>query len=125
MLKKLMQSIREYKLPSILTFIFILLEAVIECIIPYITANLVNAVEDGAELSAVMKTGGVLIADNTLYKSMTPDPEHVVRRKITIVKRLRKFIDAINSRPDLDTCVLSVGDGVTVSVKTDCGADCQ
>ena len=57
-----MQSIREYKLPSILTFIFILLEAVIECIIPYITANLVNAVEDGAELSAVMKTGGVLIA---------------------------------------------------------------
>ena len=62
MLKKLMQSIREYKLPSILTFIFILLEAVIECIIPYITANLVNAVEDGAELSAVMKTGGVLIA---------------------------------------------------------------
>lgn len=61
MLKKLAKSIREYKLPSILTFIFILLEAVIECIIPYITANLVNAIEDGAEMTTVLKTGGVLI----------------------------------------------------------------
>lgn len=61
MLKKLSKSIREYKLPSILTFIFILLEAVIECVIPYITANLVNAIEDGAEMSTVLKTGGVLI----------------------------------------------------------------
>lgn len=61
MLKKLSKSIREYKLPSILTFIFILLEAVIECVIPYITANLVNAIEDGVEMSTVLKTGGVLI----------------------------------------------------------------
>lgn len=61
MLKKLSKSIREYKLPSILTFIFILLEAVIECVIPYITANLVNAIEDGAEMSTVLKTGGLLI----------------------------------------------------------------
>ncbi len=65
----------------------------------------------------LLKKGGALIADNTLYKGMTPDPAHVVRRKITIVKRLRKFIEEINSRDDLDTCVLSVGDGVTISVK--------
>ena len=65
----------------------------------------------------LLRTGGTLIADNTLYKGMTPDPAHVVRRKITIVKRLRGFIDEINRRDDLDTCVLSVGDGVTLSVK--------
>ena len=65
----------------------------------------------------LLKSGGALVADNILYKGMTPDPAHVVRRKITIVKRLRKFIEEINRRPDLDTCVLSVGDGITVSIK--------
>jgi predicted O-methyltransferase YrrM len=65
----------------------------------------------------LLRIGGALVADNTLYKGMTPDPAHVVRRKITIVKRLRRFIEEINARPDLDTCVLSVGDGVTVSIK--------
>lgn len=65
----------------------------------------------------LLRTGGALIADNTLYKGMTADPAHVVRRKITIVKRLRRFIEEINRRSDLDSCVLSVGDGVTVSIK--------
>lgn len=61
MLKKLAESIREYKLPSVLTFIFILCEAVIECFIPFITAKLVNKIEDGVELSVVLKTGGLLL----------------------------------------------------------------
>lgn len=61
MLKRLAKSIREYKTPSILTFLFILLEAVIESIIPFITANLVNAVEAGTGISEVVKTGAVLI----------------------------------------------------------------
>ncbi len=61
MLKRLAKSIREYKTPSILTFLFILLEAVIESIIPFITANLVNAVEAGTGINEVVKTGAVLI----------------------------------------------------------------
>ena len=61
MLKKITQSIREYKTPSILTFLFIVLEAVIECLIPFITADMVNRIEAGAELSLVLKTGGILI----------------------------------------------------------------
>lgn len=61
MLKRLAKSIREYKTPSILTFLFILLEAVIESIIPFITANLVNAVEAGTGIAEVIKTGAVLI----------------------------------------------------------------
>lgn len=60
MLKKLAESIREYKLPSVLTFIFILLEAVIECFIPFITANLVNEIEAGTELGNVVKIGLLL-----------------------------------------------------------------
>ena len=61
MIKKIAQSIREYKLPSILTFLFLVLEAIIECLIPFITADMVNRIEAGAEMSLVLRTGGILI----------------------------------------------------------------
>lgn len=61
MLKKLAQSIREYKLPSILTFIFITLEAVIECLIPFTTANLINRIESGINMADILSTGGLLV----------------------------------------------------------------
>lgn len=61
MLKKLAQSIREYKTPSVLTFVFILLEAVIECLIPFITADLINRIGAGVDMSAILKTGGLLV----------------------------------------------------------------
>ncbi len=65
----------------------------------------------------LLKKGGLLIADNVLYKGMTADPEHVVRRKITIVKRLRHFVGAQMNHPELKACVLPLGDGVTLAVK--------
>ena len=65
----------------------------------------------------LLKKGGMLICDNVLYKGMTASDELVIRRKITIVKRLRKFISEITKRDDMESAVLSVGDGVTVSIK--------
>ncbi len=61
MLKKLMQSIRENKTPTILTLILILGEAVIETIIPFVTADLVNLVKAGTEISTILKIGLVLV----------------------------------------------------------------
>lgn len=61
MIKKLIKSLREYKLPSILTFVFILGEAVIECIIPFVTAELVNSIRAGAKMESILKTGGLLV----------------------------------------------------------------
>lgn len=61
MLKKLAKSIREFKTSSVLTFIFITFEAVIECIIPFITANLINQIELGAQITYILKTGGLLV----------------------------------------------------------------
>lgn len=66
---------------------------------------------------SLLKKGGMLICDNVLYKGMTASDKLVIRRKITIVKRLRKFISAITQRNDMESAVLSVGDGVTISVK--------
>lgn len=65
----------------------------------------------------LLRKGGILVADNVLYKGMTAENSLVIRRKITIVKRLRKFITALTSRDDLETSVLPLGDGVTLSVK--------
>ncbi len=57
MLKQLAKCIREYKMPTIVTLIFITLEVVIEVFIPFITANLVNAINAGAEMGEVVKSG--------------------------------------------------------------------
>lgn len=65
----------------------------------------------------LLKKGGLLISDNILYKGMIADDEHVIRRKITIVKRLRRFISAQMQRDELETVILPLGDGVTMAVK--------
>ncbi len=61
MLKKLLQSVREFKKPTILTLIFITGEVVIETTIPFITANLVNSIKAGADISLVWRTGLLLV----------------------------------------------------------------
>ena len=61
MLKRLAQCVREYKLPTILTFIFIVCEVVIEVFLPFITADLINGIRNGAEMSEIIQTGVMLI----------------------------------------------------------------
>ena len=60
MLKRLLGCVREFKKPTILTLIFIVAESIIETLIPFITADLVNKIQAQVELSAVIKTGIVL-----------------------------------------------------------------
>ena len=62
MIRKLAKSIREYKTPSIITMLLMVGEVVIECLIPFITADLVNDIKAGVELSELLKTGLILIA---------------------------------------------------------------
>ncbi|MBO5701017.1 MAG: ABC transporter ATP-binding protein [Clostridia bacterium] len=61
MIKRLMGCVREYKLPSILTLIFIIGEVIIEVFIPFITADLVNKIKDGAEMRELLLTGALLV----------------------------------------------------------------
>ena len=61
MFKKLSKCVREYKLPVILTLLFIVLEAVIETMIPFITADLVNQIKAGAEMDLVVSRGILLV----------------------------------------------------------------
>ena len=61
MLKRLAKCVREYKAPAILTLILIVGEAVIECLIPFITADLVNRIKAGDTMANVTKTGLILV----------------------------------------------------------------
>ncbi len=61
MLKKFLSCIREYKKATFLTLSFIIGEALIESVIPFITSSLVNKVQDGEPIAAVLKTGALLI----------------------------------------------------------------
>ena len=59
-IKTLSKSIREYKLDSILAPAFVMLEVVLECIIPYEMSYLINAMSNGI-LSDVLVYGAILI----------------------------------------------------------------
>ena len=61
MLKVLMKSIREYKKPSLQAPIFVSLEVVLECIIPFITADRVNQIKAGCGLSVIIRDGLLLL----------------------------------------------------------------
>ena len=60
MLKKLFGSVREYKKPTFITLFFIVLEAIIETLIPFITANLVNSIKEGSQVIDIVSTGLLL-----------------------------------------------------------------
>ena len=69
------------------------------------------------EIMRLLNSGGILLSDNILFHGMTGDDNNVIRRKITIVKRLRQYLEAITQSPQLTTSLLPVGDGVALSVK--------
>ena len=63
MIKRVLGCVREYKLPTFLTLFFIALEAVIECIIPAVTGNLINLIDQSEtlDLEALLPSGLTLL----------------------------------------------------------------
>lgn len=57
----MLKSVREYKKLSVITPILITGEVIIECIIPFITANLVNEIKDGCDMNTIIKYGIILV----------------------------------------------------------------
>ena len=64
-----------------------------------------------------LKVGGLLISDNILYKGMIAHDDLVMRRKKTIVKRMRNYLDYICNCDYLSTSLIPIGDGVALSYK--------
>lgn len=62
MLKKLLGSVREYKTPSIITLLLMVGEVVLECFIPFLSADLLNQIKsENMLMSEVLKVGVLLI----------------------------------------------------------------
>ena len=61
MIKTLMKSIREYKRPAILTPVFVACEVVLECLLPFVMARLIDEM-DGSSMTPIFKYGAILLA---------------------------------------------------------------
>ncbi|MBU3132523.1 O-methyltransferase [Clostridium gasigenes] len=63
----------------------------------------------------LLEKDGIIIADNVLFRGMVASKELVKRRKITIVKRMKTYLDLVSSDEDLITSVIPMGDGIAVT----------
>ena len=61
MVKTLARSIREFKKPAILTPLLVTGEVILECIIPFIIANLVNEMQAGCGMDVIIRYGVQLL----------------------------------------------------------------
>ena len=66
-----------------------------------------------------LKEKGLIICDNVLFKGMIAEDSLVKRRKITIVKRLRKFLRDISEDERFISSVVPIGDGVLLVRRKD------
>lgn len=64
-----------------------------------------------------LNRGGIVISDNILYKGMIASDDYVVRRKKTIVKRMRTYLDYICDLEGISTSLIPIGDGLAISYK--------
>ena len=70
------------------------------------------------EVLRLLRPGGMLISDNVLRDGDIIESRFAVtRRNRTIHKRMREYLYELTHNEELQTAVLPIGDGITVSVK--------
>lgn len=71
------------------------------------------------DILRLLPEGGLLVSDNVLQDGDVVESRFAVtRRNRTIHARMREYLYELTHHPRLETCILPVGDGVTLSVKT-------
>jgi len=65
----------------------------------------------------MLVSGGILVSDNVLYKGMVASEELVVKRKKTIVTKMRSFLKMLCEDESFETSIIPIGDGVALSYK--------
>jgi len=68
-------------------------------------------------LMKIVPAGGLIIADNVLYRGYVRGRKSVKHKHRTIVNILREYLETVTNHHLLETCVLPVGDGIAISVK--------
>lgn len=71
-----------------------------------------------SNIMKLLKPGGVLLTDNVLQDGAVAKSRYgVIRRDRTIHGRMREYLYTLTHMEELDTVILPVGDGVTISTK--------
>ena len=70
------------------------------------------------DILRLLAEDGLLLSDNVLQDGDVIESRYaVVRRNRTIHGRMREYLYELTHHPQLETCILPVGDGITLSVK--------
>lgn len=70
------------------------------------------------DILRLLAPGGILISDNVLQDGDIIESRFAVnRRNRTIHSRMREYLYELKNHPQLETSILPVGDGITISVK--------
>jgi caffeoyl-CoA O-methyltransferase len=65
------------------------------------------------ECLRLLEDDGIIIGDNVLFRGMVASDHLVKRRKITIVKRMREFLNMV-SQDEFLTSIIPMGDGLAL-----------
>lgn len=69
------------------------------------------------EAIRLLADDGIIICDNVLFKGMVASDSLAIRRKRTIIKRLRTFLDHIMNLEGYTSSIIPIGDGVAIILK--------
>mgnify|MGYP003299129466 FL=1 len=70
------------------------------------------------EVMRLLKPGAILIADNVLQDGDIIESRYgVIRRNRTIHSRMREYMYEVKHMDELETTIVPIGDGITMSVK--------
>ena len=69
------------------------------------------------KIKEILNSGGVLFADNVLFRGYITGEVKAPHRHNTIKNNMRKFLKLITEDSDFITTVLDVGDGISISYK--------
>lgn len=68
-------------------------------------------------LMPLLSVGGVLFADNVLFRGLVDGSQKGSKRNNTIIYSMRAFLEEVSKDKNLKTTVLDIEDGVSISLK--------
>ena len=69
------------------------------------------------ECKRLLKSGGILVSDNVLYRGTVAKDGFIPRKHRTIITNLKQYLYEISNDKELTTSILPIGDGVAISRK--------
>lgn len=65
----------------------------------------------------LLRSGGLLVSDNILYRGTVAEPGFIPRKHRTIIVNLKEYLNTLTNDERLTTSVIPIGDGVAISYK--------